>query len=283
MKVLIVTYRRADLLRRCVSQLGAHFLLSDLLVVDNDSPESDVIAAYCAENGIGLIRNDSNEGFAKAVNVGMRRLVDRDDHSWVLLLNADTELLVDPHDLIRSASPKWAAITSFDASAHSPWDSEKPFPNPWRAAWEDSGFGRLRLPQPLGSRFRTFSSSHKGYLVGCFLLVSTAAWRRIGPFDERFWLYSEEVDWCLRAYQAGMECAVIPVLGYRHLARQSAAGSSVDIQNSEAAYRNSRILFIEKHWGPTGVRLYAGLVSMLVGLRRSTRIVRRPLGKGRKA
>lgn len=275
MKVLIVAYRRVDLIRRCVAELSEFFALADLLVVDNRSSESGEIADFCAANEIALIRNARNEGFAKAVNIGMRRLLDESEDPWVLLVNPDTELLIDPQELTRSASPRWAAITAFDASATKPWDCKKPFPNPWRAAWEDAGFGRFRLPHPLGSRFRAFPDRHRGYLVGCFLIVSTAAWERLGPFDERFWLYSEEADWCLRAYQSGMECKVLPVLGYRHLARQSSADSSTEDQKSMAAYRTSRTTFIKKHWGPSGLRVYRGLMSMLITLRKSTRIIRR--------
>lgn len=275
MKVLIVAYRRADLISRCVAELSEFFALSDLLVVDNHSSESGEIAECCAANGIALIRNGRNEGFAKAVNMGMRRLLDESSDPWVLLVNPDTELLMDPQQLTRSASPRSAAITTFDASAPTPWDCKKPIPNPWRAAWEDSGFGRFRLPQPLGSRFRSFSNRRRGYLVGCFLIVSTAAWQRIGPFDERFWLYSEEADWCLRAYQAGLECEVLPVLGYRHLARQSSSDSAAEDQKSMAAYRTSRTTFIDKHWGASGVRMYRRLLGSLVVLRRSTRVIRR--------
>ncbi|WP_220096748.1 glycosyltransferase [Mycolicibacterium sarraceniae] len=268
MKVLIVAYRREDLLRRCVDQLRSYFALSDLLIVDNRSEESQSIADYCLSMDIAIIRNEHNEGFAKAVNIGMRHLSDSGDDPWVFLLNPDTELLVDPNELVRFSTASSACLTTFDAAAKSPWDSEKPIPNPWRAAWEDSGLGRLRLPQPLGSRYRSFSQNHKGYLVGCFLLVSTAAWQRVGPFDERFWLYSEETDWCLRAYKEGMDCQVIPVLGYRHYARQASLGDPAVEVRSMNAYRKSRKLFIEKYWGGLGIRSYELLLSLLLRLRR---------------
>lgn len=274
MKVLIVTFRRLDLLRRCVSELGSYFAMSDVLVVDNHSEESESIADYCRAGGIELMRNSTNEGFAKAVNIGMRRLVTEGGDPWVLLLNTDAELLVDPRDLTAVATANTACITTFDAAATSPWDSEKPIPNPWRAAWEDSGFGRIRIPQPFGSRYRTYSENHRGYLVGCFLVVSTAAWKQIGPFDERFWLYSEEADWCVRAYGAGMDCTVIPILGYRHEARRAAEGHPTAGQSAMSAYWNSRTVFIEKHWGSPGRRAYTLSRSALTGLRKFAGAIR---------
>jgi GT2 family glycosyltransferase len=276
MKVLIVTYRRVDLLRRCVSQLEAYFELSDLLVVDNMSSESESIADFCAGNGIRILRNETNEGFAKAVNQGMRQLLTNGPPDpWVLLINPDTELLTDPNELPQFANSDSACLTTFDGAAALPWDCEKPIPNPWRAAWEDAGFGRLRIPQPLGSRFKAFSEHHKGYLVGCFLIVSTAAWKQVGEFDERFWLYSEETDWCLRVYRAKMVCQVVPMVGYRHEARQASSGNSDAAQRSTDAYRQSRMLFIEKHWGSRGLRTYRALFVSLAGTRRSTQTVRR--------
>lgn len=272
-KVLIVTYRREDLLKRCVGQLCRHFELSDLLVVDNQSAESDAIADYCEATGVAILRNTANDGFAKAVNRGMRCLID-DGADWVLLINTDADLLADPKGLVQSPDPGWACITTFDGAAQRPWDCEKPIPNPWRAAWEDAGFGRFRLPQPLGSRYRSFSDRHKGYLVGCFLLISAAAWKHIGEFDERFWLYSEETDWCLRAYGAEMECKVIPVVGYRHEARQSSSGSAEASRKSTDAYWNSRLLFLEKHWGSKGMHAYKILFRSLTALRKFAGILR---------
>lgn len=278
MKVLIVTYRRADLLKRSIAELCTYFSAADLLVVDNRSDESDAISEYCSATGIAVLRNATNEGFARAVNRGMRQLIS-EGATWVLLINTDAELLIDPKDIIRSAGSRWACVTTFDGAATLPWDCEKPIPNPWRAAWEDAGLGRVRIPQPLGSRYRRFSDRHRGYLVGCFLVVSTAAWERIGEFDERFWLYSEETDWCRRAYAAGMDCKVIPVIGYRHEARQASVGSAVAVHQANAAYRNSRILFLEKHWGPAGTYAYRIFLASLADLRKIAASARR-LGRG---
>lgn len=280
MKVLIVTYRRPDLLKSCVSHLEQYFAMSDLLVVDNHSDDSAAIDEYCSAANIAIIRNHDNEGFAKAVNKGMRQLHEGAGDPWVLLINPDAVVLTDPKDLVNVADTQTACITTFNAADTYPWDCEKPIPNPWRAAWEDSGFGRIRLPQPLGSRYRSLRSSHKGYLVGCYLLISTAAWNRVGPFDERFWLYSEEADWCLRAHQSGMDCKVAPLVGYRHHAGQTTAGSSASERRAVAAYWDSRSLFLEKHWGRVGLRMYRSLVTGLRGVHRvllgGRRLCKRP-------
>lgn len=266
MKVLIVTYRRCDLLRSQVATLRKYFDVSELLVVDNASEESAAIADFCDAKSINIICNIENLGFAEAVNIGMRRLTQTQD-PWVLLLNPDTDVLLDPHDLIPHAVSLTACLTTLDAAAEFGWDSAKPIPNPWRAAWEDSGLGKLRLPQPFGSRYRRPSERSTGYLVGCFLLISTSAWQAIGPFDERFWLYSEEVDWCYRAHQAGFLCQVVPITGYSHEARKSVEGDSAAKTRSELAYSKSRILFLEKHWGRPGVFTYRILRRSLVTLR----------------
>ena len=271
MKVLIVTYRRPDLLKSCVSNLERYFAMSDLLVIDNHSEDSAAVFQYCATAGIAIIRNDENEGFAKAINKGMRLIQEQSGDPWVLLLNPDAEVLTDPRDLTKSAQPTTACITTFNAAAEHPWDCEKPIPNPWRAAWEDSGFGRFRLPQPLGRRYRSFRTHRNGYLVGCYLLVSSKAWQRVGPFDERFWLYSEEVDWCLRAHQAGLDCVVAPIMGYRHEAGQTSTGSAASEHRATVAYWESRALFLDKHWGRIGTGTYRTAVTALGDLRRILR------------
>lgn len=274
MKVLIVTYRRPDLLTSCVSHLESYFPMSDLLVVDNKSEDSPEIIEYCMASGIAIEPNAENEGFAKAVNIGMERLLQQSPDRWVLLLNPDAEVLTDPKAVAESAGTRTACMTTFNAADAYLWDCEKPIPNPWRAAWEDSGFGSIRLPQPLGSRYRFLNKRHRGYLVGCYLLIATAAWQRIGPFDERFWLYSEEADWCLRAYRSEMECTVVPVVGYRHHAGQTTQGDSASERQASLAYWNSRKLLLDKHWGRTGTYAYRILVTILIKFRAFAYLVR---------
>lgn len=274
MKVLIVTYRRPDLLESCVAHLERYFAMSDLLVIDNHSEDSAAIFQFCTTAGIAMIRNDENEGFAKAVNKGMRLIQESSGDPWVLLLNPDADVLTDPRDLTGFAQPNTACITTFNAAAEHPWDCEKPIPNPWRAAWEDSGFGRFRLPQPLGSRYRSFRKHRNGYLVGCYLLVATTAWQQVGPFDERFWLYSEEADWCLRVHQAGLDCVVAPILGYQHEAGQTSKGSSASERQASDAYWESRALFLDKHWGRVGTGAYRTALAGLSGLGRILRASR---------
>lgn len=276
MKVLIVTYRRPDLVERCLSQAAQYFGMSDLIVVDNKSDDSPEIAAICAAKGIELIQNPENAGFARAVNIGMRHVTAHESPDpWVLLLNPDAEVLCDPQSLTRLAVSNTACITTFNAAEAAPWDCEKPIPNPWRAAFDDAGLGWIRIPQPFGSRYRSYSPDHRGYLVGCFLLISTAAWIRIGEFDERFWLYSEETDWCLRAHNEGLTCLVVPILGHRHEAGQTTEGSVVAESLAHSAYHKSRRLFIEKHWGRMGLITYTFTCSALDSARRVVRSCRR--------
>lgn len=272
----MVTYRRPDLVERCIASIGRYVDTSDLLIVDNKSEDSSEIAELCAARDIAIIQNVDNAGFAKAVNIGMRRIMAQSPpNSWVLLLNPDAEVLCDPRRLPEYADPNTACITTFNAAEPAPWDCEKPIPNPWRAAVDDAGLGWLRLPQPFGSRYRSYSPNHKGYLVGCFLAISTAAWTRIGEFDEGFWLYSEETDWCLRAHQEGLTCRVVPILGHKHEAGQTTQGSSDAESLAQNAYHKSRRFFIEKHWGRMGLIVYTSTCHTLDSARRAVRSSRR--------
>jgi GT2 family glycosyltransferase len=83
-------------------------------------------------------------------------------------------------------------------------------------------------------------------VVGAFLCARAEAIASIGPMDERFFLYSEEIDWCLRAHQAGWDVRHLPAMTVTHHAGRRDRGDLM----AQLAY--SRSLFARKHHGALG-------------------------------
>ena len=83
-------------------------------------------------------------------------------------------------------------------------------------------------------------------MVGAFLCARAEAIASVGPMDERFFLYSEEIDWCLRARQAGWDVRHLPVMTVTHHAGRRDRGDLM------AQLAHSRSLFARKHHGCFG-------------------------------
>src|SRR5262249_3927309 len=65
-----------------------------------------------------------------------------------------------------------------------------------------------------------------GYLTGCCLLATRVAWQRVGELDERYFLYAEDTDWCLRARAAGFRLLFVPTARLWHKVSASSGAAS---------------------------------------------------------
>ena len=119
-------------------------------------------------------------------------------------------------------------------------------PPGWRSA--------RRSPRPAGLRLRRWreeeprpalyrSEASADWLVGAFLIARAEALAEVGPLDERFFLYSEETDWCFRFHRAGWGVSHLPVMTVTHHSGH-APGPDLSAQQSYA-----KLLFARKHYG----------------------------------
>ena len=155
-----------------------------------------------------------NRGFAAGNNVGIERARGR----YVLLLNPDVEVrsgtfaeLVGELD----ARPEVGIASVVQRGTDGELQlSMRRFPTPARDLGESLFASRwpvLRSLQELevdAERYRREVSPD--WVVGSFLCARAEAVEEIGPMDERFFLYSEEIDWCLRARNAGWDIRHLP-------------------------------------------------------------------------
>lgn len=206
--IVTVTYRSRRHIGDCLRALDRATSgdRPEIIVVDNDSP--DGTADFVAElaPAVRLIRNQVNRGFAAACNQGAAIA----GGEYLLFLNPDT--LVQPRAIDRAvallrAEPTIAATGcqllytdgSFQHSAFRfPTAAQTAidfFPVHHRLA--DS---RLNGRYPRSAYRRPFPIDHP---LGAFLLIRRSAWDQVGPLDEAYFMYVEEIDWCRRAKQAG--------------------------------------------------------------------------------
>ncbi|AIY65430.1 glycosyltransferase family 2 protein [Pseudoalteromonas piratica] len=224
----------------------------NIIVVDNSSSDNSVelLKAY---NGIELniISSPDNLGFGRGCNLALPHL----KHGKTLFLNPDVRLEKDSIANLISFSEEnpaakiWGGQT---VNAQGVIDGQ----NAWReptlsgvVSW--SFFGDILLKK-LGKRIpdaytpdEIASSPYVDSISGCFLLIDTGLLQKLAGFDERFFMYSEEVDLCRRARE----------LGAKPMSTSSAVimhegSKTITSQNKLNFLYHSKLKYIKKYWHP---------------------------------
>jgi GT2 family glycosyltransferase/glycosyltransferase involved in cell wall biosynthesis len=253
--IVIVNWNAGALLRTCLESLAGsacHGLLLDrVVVVDNASCDISLEALVRPAPQV-TIRNARNVGFAAACNQGAAGST----ADYLLFLNPD--VILDPDSLAGAIAFMEAKENQeIDISGIRLRDAEgrtqrccARFPTPARMVGHAVALDKL-APRLAAPHFLTDwdheDSRDVPQVMGAFLLIRRAAFERLGGFDERFFLYYEDVDLCYRLVRDGGRCA--------HNAAVSAMHVGGGTTNAIKARRQflaaqSRILYTKKHFGP---------------------------------
>jgi N-acetylglucosaminyl-diphospho-decaprenol L-rhamnosyltransferase len=249
LSVIVVTHNGRELalktLRTAIARTGP--IETEWLVVDNGSSDGTADAVE-RELPVTRVLRRSNVGFAAGNNVGLGQARGR----YVLLLNPDVEIREGTLAALVEALDRRPEVGAASVRQVSPDGavqvSARRFPSIRGELGEALMLSRLPLARRLGLTEASSGSHHAehsvDWLVGAFLVVRREAVDQVGPLDDRFFLYSEEKDWCLRLRQAGWDVRHLPVMTVIH----HCGGYSRPELRAQLAY--SRLLFSRKHLGP---------------------------------
>jgi GT2 family glycosyltransferase len=250
--VVVVTHGGRELALRTLASARAATGGAQVqwIVVDAASPDGTPEAIAAAHPDVELLRVP-NRGFAAGNNAGLARARGR----WVLLLNPDVEVLRGTlAGLVAALDARGdlgaAGVVQRDARGGLHRTIRR-FPTAARDLGEALFATRrpvLRELQELEVRDAPyFAETEADWVVGSFLAVRRSALEQVGGLDERFFLYSEEIDLCLRLRQAGWRVVHLPVMEVLHHAGRRDSGDLA------AQLAHSRLLFAAKHL-PAGQR-----------------------------
>jgi hypothetical protein len=217
--IVIVSYNTRELLRRCLASLREHAPGYPVVVVDNASADGSAATVAAEFPEVRLLRNERNVGFGAANNRALRDA----DTELTMLLNSDTRLESDVVDALAQTldrHPRAAAVgcrlVSIDGSTQA---SVRCFPSAMHSLRRAVGIG-----DPLPERIAPVDA-----VDGAAVLLRTEAFRAVGGFDERFFLYAEDVDLCYRLSRAGWQVLYDPSVSLTHVGSGSAeAGGAED-------------------------------------------------------
>jgi len=212
-----------------------------ILVVDNGSTDGLIPAIATQFPDVEQLVNERNLGFAAGANVGIRHALAQ-DAGLVFLTNNDTLLAADALDLLVDA-----ALAS-DAGLAAPrilyasdpkriWSA-----GGWRSRMtlEITGCRRGQQDTSLGT-----SPFEVDFVTACGMLMRRECLEEVGLFDERFFMYYEDSDYCLRARSAGYRVLVVPQAKMWHRVAASTGGSDSPGARYHMALSSTR--FFQKH------------------------------------
>lgn len=260
--VLIVSYNVAPRLRRCLEALTAAAADLEIIVVDNASPDDSAAMVARDFPGVRLLAWEENHGFSAAINAAARLARGH----LLLLLNPDAR--VDAGALARmpealASRPGVAAVGfrqlddngRFQLSVGPPPSLALEIVRRFVQRRLDAGDERLgHMLDRLLARPRPVP-----WAAASSLLVRRSAFEAVGGFDERFFLYFEDIDFCLRLRAAGFGVYYDPSIVVSH-ERGESARSAPEV--ARRAYRESQLYYWSKHRG-TAVRTLVRLYQLL--------------------
>ena len=250
--VVIVTWNSAVFVGQCLDALqwNTHCAF-ECLLVDNASSDDTVAMVRRDFPWVTVLEPGRNLGFAAANNLALRRAIGR----HLLLLNPDTEVeegaldaLIDLLDRRPTAGAVGARLLNTDATLQY---STYRLPSAATLAWEYFLRDVRRPNDPRAGRYAEADYARERPvegLLGACLLVRRQAAEHVGWLDERFAMYCEEVDWCIRLRRAGWDLWYSPDAPVVHHSGQS---SRLAPARSFLHLQRSRFRLYSKWYSPT--------------------------------
>lgn len=249
--VALVNWNAADLTLACIDSLLAGELVPwRILVVDNGSVDGSADRLRGSGRAFVLYESPDNLGFARGTNVAVERLAEQGaDAVWIL--NNDT--VVAPACLRNLAAALEADATVAAVTGKILYES--PPGRIWYAgaAWRHWSLTAPHRGKGREDRGQFDEASDVGFISGCCLLARKDVLDRVGLFDESYFAYWEDADWCLRALRLGLRLRYEPAAVLEHKVSASirrntlgrSGGSTSPIEHY--LFIRNRLLLIRRH------------------------------------
>lgn len=281
--IVVPSWNTRDLLAACLQSIAdtCAGIEAETIVVDNGSRDGSSDLVRERFPGVRVVQNTENAGFARACNQGIAATT----APYVLLLNSDARLLPGSLQALLAraeAQPRCAIVGALIRNADGTFQASfSDFPSLAQELLMLTGVGRLLYGPwyPSHEAGEQRGALSVAWISGAAMLVRRAGMEAVGGFDERYFMYAEEMDLCCRCVRAGWEVWYEPAAVVLHLG--GASGRSQPAQREIQLY-SSRVRFYGTHSGVWHARAAAALIVAITALKRPLHAVLRRASGGRR-
>jgi GT2 family glycosyltransferase len=274
LSIVTVTYECRELALGSLSALARDGILdaAEVVVVDSGSHDGTAAAVCSRFPQVRVLPQVDNVGFGRGCNLGTSVT----GAERILFLNPDAVVSLDSIRQLLDHLDAYPGVAAVGPEIVDPDGALAPSGQRFPSLTIELARQWMPLVAPLGLLDPTppppSSAGKVDWISGACMLVRRSAWEDIGPFDERFFLYYEETDWCRRARSRGWEVHYVPSARAVHLGGGSAVASGESDASRQVPrhFVTSRRRYFHKHHG----RLAASAVEGIHWLRRQARRAR---------
>jgi len=263
--IVIVNYNVKEYLEQALISIKKALVnfSHEIFVVDNASVDGSVPYIRQRFPEIRLISLNENIGFGRANNIALKKA----EGEYIILINPDTvvqertfsELLQFFED-----HPDAGAVTCkiIDSNGSFSVDCRHSIPTPMIAFWKVIGFSKLFPRSKIFAKYNlTYLDENETYAVpavsGSFMMIRKKVLDRAGHFDERFFMYCEDIDLCHRINEEGFRIYYVPTTQIVHYKGESTKKDNLDYIK---AFHQSLYQFFQKYYGKSHIQLFRWVI-----------------------
>jgi len=261
--IIIVSWNARKYLDECLASIIRHTDQADIeiIVVDNASTDGSQELVQNSYPSVKLIRLDSNLGFAKANNIGIRQSRGK----YLFLINSDVKVhnnFIVPMRGIMEKNPDIGLLgPRIIGSDGKLQQSCFGFPTPWnflcRALALDTSFPQTKLFCGYMMLYWEHDSFRSVDVInGCFWMARRQALREVGLLDEDYFFFAEDIDWCRRFHEKRWKVVFCPDIEILHYGGASTANAPIKYYVEQ---QKANLIYVEKHHSRFAQILFYGI------------------------
>jgi GT2 family glycosyltransferase len=272
LSVVIVSFNSAPDLPACFEAISrtSRQLEHEVIVVDNASADETVRLVEERHPRIRVLANSENVGFARAANLGIQKSSGR----HLLLLNPDTEVQAGALERSVAYLDEHPDVGIVGARVNNPDGTlqracRRSIPTPQVAFFRLSGLGKIWKSHPAAGAYNVEGADPDQIMdveavSGSYLMVRREACEKVGGLDERYFLYGEDLDFCLEVSRAGYRIIYYPEAVVLH---HKGASSRQAKRRANREFHRAMSLFHRKHFAEETPVLLNALILGGISLR----------------
>ena len=252
--IIIVNWNAGDLLFECIDSIGKSiksiFELKRVVVIDNASNDNSIEKIKSIDLPLIIIKNSCNMGFARASNQGAKD----SNADFLLFLNPDTKLFEDSlckpiEFMLQQGSQNYGIIgIRIINEKNETTKNCARFPSPFNFIFASIGLSKLFpniFQNSIMEEWDHNASMIVDHVMGSFFLVRRNIFEKLNGFDERFFVYLEDLDFSLRAKKLGFISYYLSTASVYH----KGGGTSEKVKANRLSYiLHSKLVYSHKHF-----------------------------------